>query len=154
MKTRIKLTILSLLFISGLMNYSCSKDNSIELNTNYLTVTDVLEYCSRDCGEETDLKGEAIKVKGFLKTDDLGNFLYNLSPGKLVFILFDIRNSKGITIEILEDSLQIEQKLINLSKEMLLIEGNINYGYIPGSNSGCSNSLYIEIDKAGDIIND
>ena len=154
MRTQSKYLILKLILISGMVNYSCSKENVIELETNYLTVTDVLEYCSVECGENTDLRGEPVKMKGYLKTNDQGNFLYNFSSGQLVFVLFDIRNSKSITIEILKDSLQIEQKLKILSMDMIYLNSVIKYGYIPSSESGCSNSLYLEIDEIGDIKKD
>jgi hypothetical protein len=136
-----------------IFNTACTKKNEIELDVNYLTVTDVLKYCSVECGEDTGLKGESLKIKGHLKTNNRGEFLYYLSTGQLVFILFDIRNSAGITIEVLEDSLSIEQRLTNMTMDMLYINSTINYGYIPSTESGCSNSLYLEIDELDDIKN-
>ena len=131
---------------------SCSKKEEIlDLNADYLTVTDVIKYCERECDEELDLKGESVKVKGHLKRSLHNKFIYNQTINKVVFFLKDIRNSKVLTIQIMNDSINIANKLNNVYSEMIFLNGKVLYDDDATSNKGCSKDLFIEIFNANDI---
>ena len=114
MKKVIKSILLLSIILSLQIHFSCSKkEEIIDLDADYLTVTDVMEYCKRDCDEELDLIGESVKVKGYLKRSSYNNkFIYNQYYNKVVFFLKDIRNAKVLTIQIMNDSTNISNKLL------------------------------------------
>lgn len=151
MKAKNNFIVYILIFQSFFLSSSCDKNESIELNNIYLTVTDVLKYCSRECGEYQDLKGEPIKIKGYLRVNSQGQFIKEVTNSKDVFVLNDIRNSKLMRIEIVDDSLEIANKLFQNSEKMVLVSGILNYGFFISSNSHCDNTLFIELDNANNL---
>ncbi len=153
MKKETKSILLLSIILSLQIHFSCSKkEEIIDLDADYLTVTDVMEYCKRDCDEELDLIGESVKVKGYLKRSSYNNkFIYNQYYNKVVFFLKDIRNAKVLTIQIMNDSTNISNKLYNVFNEMIYLNGKVGYGYDATSNKGCDKDLFIEIFNADDI---
>ena len=153
MKKIIKSILFLSLFLSFQIQTSCSKkENIIDLDTDYLNITDVLKYCNRECDEELDLIGESIKVKGYLKRSSYDNkFIYNQYNTKVVVFLIDIRNAKVITIQIMNDSTNISNKLDDIFNEMIYLKGKVSYGYDATSNKGCDKDLFIELFNADDI---
>ena len=111
-------SILLLLSIITLLqiHYSCSTNKEIiDLDADYLTVIDVLEYCKRECHEELDLKGESVKIKGYIKRRPYDTNFYYVELNRLLFNLEDFRNKKNIRIQIMSDSINILNKLDKVS---------------------------------------
>lgn len=152
MKKETKSILLFSIIVLLLIHFSCSKKEEIlDLDADYLTVTDVMEYCERECDEELDLIGEPVRVKGHLKRSLYNKFIYNQFYNKVVFFLEDIRNAKVLTIQIMNDSINISNKLDNVFDEMIYLNGRVGYGYDVTSNKGCDKDLFIELFNANDI---
>ena len=153
MKKVIKSILLFSIILSLQILFSCSKNEEIiDLDADYLTVTDVMEYCERECNEELDLIGKSVKVKGHLKRSSYNNkFIYNIFYNRVVFHLEDFRNAKSLTIQIMNDSMNISNKLNNVFNEMIYLNGKVSYGFNASSNKGCDKDLFIELFNADDI---
>ena len=150
-KTIKQILVFSIILFSQIL-FSCSKKEEVlDLDADYLTVADVIKYCERECDEELDLIGESVKVKGHLKRGSHNKFIYNQAFNKVVFGLIDIRNSKVLTIQIKDDSINIANKLNNVNSEMIFLDGKILYDNDATSNKGCNKDLFIEIFNADDI---
>lgn len=147
-------SVLLLSIILSLQNFfSCSKNEEIiDLDADYLTVTDVMEYCKRECHEELDLIGESVKVKGYIKQRTYDTNFYYVELNRLLFNLEDFRNKKDIRIQIMSDSINIMKKLEKVSyNEVVYLNGKVSYGFDLPTNNLCYMDLFIELFNADDI---
>ncbi len=140
-----------LIIIFLLAGYSCDKqEDSLVLDENYLTVSDLSRYCTASCDETGDWENKPALVKGYLKgagNDSLMQEFYN----KELFYLEDIRTGLFLEIRITNDRDAIFNKLYSAQKtDMLYVKGTATPVEAYDGDQ-CTKGMVLTIDNAGNV---
>lgn len=140
------------LVIFGLMLlYACSvEDDQLVLDTDYLHVADVLQYCQGSCSGTLDWEGSEILLQGHVPdvtNDSILNDYYNRSR----FYLSDIRNGMFMEIRVEGDQDAIFQFLSGVGKQdQVYIRGQAE-SVILNEGDECLKGVIVELDNVMDI---
>ena len=147
--------IIILLFSIFVLISSCSKQD-IELNKDYLWISDVLHYCNCDKNYVNRQKinqalekcnNKVVKVKGVILSR-------NLSYQVNTFSLYDIRNGKNIEIYIdttTTDPMAIIDKInVSNKSDICFITGELKTFEMP-TNFVTSVGIYVLLSNEGDM---
>lgn len=147
-----KINYLWIIVLITSVDTGCRKTEVIDLNADYLSVTDVRYFCSRECHEDLDLDGEPVKVWGHFAPKPYAAKFYFEYENRLTFDLMDIRTGKGVTIEISFNTPEIKSKLDSFKKDdKIFIHGIVGYGLQLPVNAYCSYHLIIRVIHLEDI---
>jgi len=126
-KSVLFITILSIIILF----HNCSKEENLILNEEYITVSDLHQYCGtrhyfnrtkcNECSKKCD--GKEVKIKGHFYSDGFNN----LSNNTMVELpLKDIRNGYSISINFnSNDTAIINKILLSNETDMCYIKGTV-----------------------------
>ena len=130
---------------------SCSKqDDDLSLDSDYLPVSDVLEYCQGDCGDLLEWEGSEIRVKGHIpdvEDEEAMNAAY--AAGR--FYLHDIRNGMFIEIRTGSDKDAIFLFMNSLSKQDEVYIRGVAESVIVNEGNKCIKGVVLVLNSSQDI---
>jgi hypothetical protein len=144
----LKISVLAVLISAS---YSCTtQEEDLELNINYLTVSDALEYCQGGCVDLLEWEGSGIWVKGHIP--DLENEeAMNDAYGKGRVFLHDIRNGLFLEVQVTGDKDVIFNFLNGATKQdEINIRGTAG-SVIVNEGDECMKGLVVLLTSAQDI---
>lgn len=143
---------LAYLFILCLLFFSCNKeDEHIDLSADYLSVSDVLEYCQGSCEITYNWENSKALVKGHVMNIQNDSVFVDYFNNSRIY-LEDIRNGLFMEIRITNQKDEIFEILSQVQKQdMVYIQGKTISISIIDDNS-CTKGVYIELSESYHIL--
>lgn len=139
------------LFVLLLMASSCSKENEqLVLNSDYLYVADVLEYCQGSCNVQLDWEGSEVLVQGHVMDVENDSIMQDYMSNSR-FYFSDIRNGMFMEIRVTGDEAAIFAFLENIGKQDRLFIRGTAESVIVNEGTECMKGVIIELFQAANI---
>jgi hypothetical protein len=134
-----------------LLTVTCSeKSESLDLSSDYLTVTDLLEFCKGSCDTEPDWENKPALVMGHITGIENDSILdHYRNSGK--FFIEDIRNGMSMGIWIINDTLDILNIIDQGLKTDCYFFRGITGSVLAYQGNECTRGVVLLISKAEDI---
>ena len=143
-----KYLIISLLILLG---FSCSKDQDVLiLDSEYLSVSDLLQYCQGSCNQTYHWEYNPAMVMGHIK--DIGNVntMQNYYENNR-FFLFDIRTGINMEIKISDDKDAIFDMInTGIKTDLFYIKG-IAEPLTAFTGDGCTKGMVLNLNQHENI---
>ncbi len=140
-----------LLFVLLFATLSCNKgDETLVLDEEYLSVSDISRYCTGSCDVVSDWENRTALVKGYIKgaeNDSLMQEFYN----KSLFYLEDIRSGLSIEVRITGDRDAIFSKLNTVRKTAMIYVKGVATPVTAYDGDKCTKGMVLSIDNANSV---
>ena len=131
--------------------FSCSKQQeSLILDKDYLSVSDLLQYCQGSCDEILEWENKDALVKGNIMSigvDSIMNDYYDENR----FFLQDIRSGRFMEVRIIENKDPIFEKIRTASKKNLFKIKGETESVVALTDSECVKGVVLVLSHPNDI---
>ena len=126
---------------------SCSKtQDELVLDSNYLTVADVLQYCQGSCDETDSWEGQTILIAGHLQNAN-NDSVFQENKDISRFYLLDIRNGMFLQVQVEGDEEVIFERLSTVNKmDKIFIRATASPVFAQDGNQ-CTKGVVILLEK-------
>ncbi len=140
-----------IILILTLTVFGCSKQQeSLILDKDYLTVSDLLQYCQGSCDELLEWENKDALVKGHIISIGVDSIMNNYYDDSRLFLL-DIRNGKFMEVRIIENKDPIFEKIRIASKKNLFYIKGETESIIALTDSECVKGVVLKLSHPNDI---
>lgn len=134
-----------------LFSVSCSKEEQVlDLDNNYLSVSDLLQYCQGSCDETMEWENKDALVKGYIMSIEDDSVMTDYYNESRVF-LQDIRNGMYMEIRVTENKNPVFEKISTANKLSLFYIKGETISVNAQKDTECIKGVILELSNPDDI---